>query len=76
MTKKLHSLGSLEYLKIDASNHIRVMDVGADSVISIQDQYLDKEDKTQFIDLYRVKLFSLKLRELLLLQSLFGAHGE
>jgi len=52
------------------------MDVSADTVISIQDQYLDKEDKTQFIDLYRVKLFSLKLRELLLLQSLFGAHGE
>lgn len=32
---KLHSMGSLEYLKICQSNHIRIMDAGEDTIISI-----------------------------------------
>ena len=35
--QKLHSMGSLTYLKIHPSNHIRIMDAGDETLIGIQD---------------------------------------
>lgn len=39
---KLHSMGSLQYLKIRPSNHIRIMGASEDTIISIQDQSFDQ----------------------------------
>lgn len=64
----IHSLGSCNYLKIEDTNHLLFAFQFYDNrQICIQEQYKDNEGCTQFVDIFRIKIHEITLRELLLL---------
>ena len=82
--RKIHSLGSCNYLKVEPEQHILFACQYYDNrQICIQDQYqtpfvskneesTDFGDQTKFEDVYKIKLHDITLRELLLVQSLYS----
>lgn len=71
----LHSLESINYLKVDSENCVLFDFAGDDKEISIQQQYrkVNKEglgDQTKFDTIFKIRIFEITLRELLLLQSI------
>lgn len=66
--KKLHSIGSLEYLKCNKRNHIRVQDTDTNqSIICVEDMHFNIHGQSQFVDMYRIIVSQQSVRELLLL---------
>ena len=69
--RKIHSLGSCNYLKIEPSNHLLfACQYYENRQIRIQEQYL-QEDETKFSDIYRIKIFEPTLRELMVIQRVY-----
>lgn len=70
----LHSLESVNYLKIDPDNCVLFDFAGDNKEIAIQQQYKkqtkDQGDQTKFDSIYKLRIFDITLRELLLLQSI------
>ena len=79
--RMIHSLGSLDYLKLERRNHIYFScQFYNDRQIWVQEQYHDKVEnekgevsngETHFKDIYKIKLEEPTLRELLLIQSIY-----
>ena len=66
--RMIHSLGSCNYLKIESTNHLLfAFQFYQNRQICIQEQYNDQEGNTHFEDIFRIKIFEITLRELLLL---------
>jgi hypothetical protein len=65
--RKIHSLGSCNYLKIEPTNHLlfACQDYG-NRQIKIQEQYLDVTE-TKFTDIYKIKIYEPTLRELMVI---------
>ena len=40
----------------------------------IQEQFSDQENQTNFVDIFRIKIWEITLRELLILQSIYGSE--
>ena len=77
LKKKLHSLGSVNFLKIEPSNHIFFSFSSFDNrTINIQEQYTDHIGDTHFEDIYKVQAHEPSLRELLLIQSMYCCHTQ
>lgn len=74
--KKLHSVGSLRYLRIADSNYIRVIDTDHCKLITINDMHTSSSGTTRFSELYRIKICQIGLRELMFVQSLFCTLSE
>lgn len=73
----LHSMETLNYLKIDPENYISVsLGENGSKIISIEHEYLHtltggKETETRFWKLQNIKIQDLSLRELMVLYSLY-----
>jgi hypothetical protein len=64
--RKIHSLGSMEYLKVEKTNHLLFACQNYNNrQVCVQEQYNDSEGNTKFDDIYRVKVHEITLRELL-----------
>lgn len=72
--KVLHSLESINYLKVDPGNFIEFDSETGDRIIKIQQKHtvegLSGDQETLFEQVYNVKICNPTLRELLLLQSI------
>ena len=70
----LHSLEAFNYLCIDPNNVILFDLTNEESQITVQHQYTKHNkfegDQTMFDSIYKVRVFDITLRELLLLQSI------
>ena len=67
--KMCHSLQSTNYLKIDTSNFILFEFATDNNVVSIMQQYTKTSksgDETNFENIYKIKIHTITLRELLL----------
>ena len=72
----IHSLGSVNFLKIEKTNHILfACQYYDDRQVCIQEQYKDQCGQTNFTDIFRIKIWEITLRELMLLQSLFASKS-
>jgi hypothetical protein len=68
----MRSLGSVQYLKLEQTNHIYFKCQFYDNRrICIREQYTDLGGNTNFDEIYQIKLDEPTLRELLVLQSIF-----
>lgn len=66
--RMIHSLGSCNYLKIESTNHLLyAFQFYENRQICVQEQYVDTDGSTYFEDIFRIKIFEVTLRELLLL---------
>jgi hypothetical protein len=75
MDKILHSLDSLNYLKIDKANYINCKcQIYENRVISIEQENvreIEGDFTTSYDELYKIKIHEITLRELLILQSFY-----
>lgn len=72
----IHSLGSVNFLKIEKTNHILfACQYYDDRQVCIQEQYKDQCGQTNFTDIFRIKIWEITLRELMLLQSLYASKS-
>lgn len=63
----IHSLGSCNYLKIEKTNHLLFACQFYDErQICLQNQWKDENEQTNFDDIFKIKIFEITLRELLL----------
>ena len=70
--RMIHSLCSVDYLKLEDRNHILFACQFYDNrQICVQQQYKDAAGFTKFNDLFRVKIHEITLRELLLIESIY-----
>lgn len=72
--RMIHSIGSANYLKIEASNMVdyqSAMGVQTSHSVTIQQQYLDNFGNTYYDDIFRLELHKMRLKELILIESLF-----
>ena len=68
----LYSLASCDYLKLEERNHVAFSkDVAGRQVVEVMEQYCDDAGITKFDSLYKLKIATLTLRQLLVLRSLF-----
>ena len=71
----VHSLESVNYLKVDKRNFVLFKCAEDDRVIEIQQEFekIDKNngEETNYDLVYSIKLHSITLRELLLFKSLY-----
>ncbi len=73
----IHSLGSCNYLKIESTNHLLfAFQFYENRQVCIQEQYNDADGGTHFEDIFRIKIFEITLRELLLLQSIYACKTQ
>jgi hypothetical protein len=71
----IHSLGSVNYLKIEPTNHLLFACQFYDNrQICVQEQWNDADGQTNFEDIFKVKIHEITLRELLLIQSIYASH--
>lgn len=71
----VHSLESVNYLKVDKKNFVLFKCAEDDRVVEIQQEF-EKEDKvngeeTNYDLVYAIKIHTITLRELLLFKSLY-----
>jgi len=65
--RMLHSLESCNYLKLEEDNHLLFNCSKEEKIeISILEEYT-KDNETKFFDIYKVKIWKITLRELLLI---------
>jgi hypothetical protein len=70
----IHSLGSIDYLKIEPDQHLfYACQYYDDRQVCVQEQYTDQDGRTNFTDIYRLKVHEITLRELMLVQSLYAS---
>ena len=70
--RMIHPLSVCDSLKIEKSNHIYfACQYYDDRQVVMQEQFQDTERQTNFIDIFRVKVWEITLRELLFLQSIY-----
>jgi len=73
--KQLHSLHSLDYLKVDPDNYVNCKcQTYENRVISIEQESsreINGEINTVFEEIYKIKIHEITLRELLILQSFY-----
>jgi hypothetical protein len=74
----IHSLGSIDYLKIEEDQHLfYACQYYDDRQVCVQEQFnihnKDQGDRTDFTDIYRLKVHEITLRELMLVQSLYAS---
>ena len=79
----LHSLESIDFLKVDPENYILFECADEEKVISVEQEFHkgiadnggDEEDQsaleTKYDNIYSIKIYSITLRELLLFKSLY-----
>jgi len=66
--RMIHSLGKCNYLKIEPTNHLLfACQFYDDRQICLQEQYSDHDDQTHFDDIFKIKIYEITLRELMLL---------
>lgn len=71
LDKMMHSFSSLDYLKLDSSNYINLKCQDYHNrVISIEQEY-KINDKTEYDEIYGVKIHEITLREMLTLESFY-----
>jgi len=71
----IHSLESVNFLKVDSENYVLFECAEDDRIISIQQEYemgnhVDG-DETGFDNIYSIKIHEITLRELLIFESLY-----
>lgn len=77
LNRMIHSLGKVNYLKIEPTNHILfAMQFYDDRQICLQEQYNDIDDMTHFDDIFKIKIHEITLRELMLIQSIFACKTQ
>lgn len=70
--RMMHPLGSVQYLKLESTNHIHFKCQFYDNRrICIQDQAIDDDKQTQFTDIYKIKIHEPTLRELMTIYSIY-----
>ena len=70
--RMIHPLSVCDSLKIEKSNHIYFACQYYDNrQVVLQEQFQDHEQQTNFIDIFRLKIWEITLRELLILQSMY-----
>jgi len=70
----LHALGEMNYLKIEPTGHVYFScQFYNDRQVCLQEQYQDMNNNTKFDDIYKIKIYEPTLRELMLLQSIYGS---
>ena len=68
LLRLVHSLGSADFLKIEPTNHLLfACQFYDDRQIWLQEQYNDGEGQTNYEDIFKVKIYEITLRELLLI---------
>jgi len=68
----IHSLGSINYIKIEKTNHLLfACQFYNDRQVCLQQQYV-QDGQTNFDDIFKIKVHEITLRELLLLQSIYA----
>lgn len=67
----LHSMSSCDYLKLDKQNCIFFECAQEEKILKIQSQYKSKRGENRFEDIYKIKICSMNIRQLLLTQSIF-----
>lgn len=73
----IHSLGSVNYLKIEPTNHLLFACQFYDNrQIHLQEQYNDSEGNTMFDNIFKIKINEITLRELLLIQSIYACKTQ
>jgi Fe2+ or Zn2+ uptake regulation protein len=45
-------------MKLEEDNHVHIICTSEDTIIKIQDQFQNENNETEFIDLYKVKIYS------------------
>uniref|UniRef100_A0A7S3ILI3 Ion transport domain-containing protein n=1 Tax=Strombidium inclinatum TaxID=197538 RepID=A0A7S3ILI3_9SPIT len=77
LKRYIHSLGSVNYLKIESTNHLLfACQFYEDRQICLQEQYNDHDGNTHFDDIFKIKINEITLRELLLIQSIYACHTQ
>jgi len=72
--RMIHALGSMNFLKIEPTNHIYfACQFYDDRQVCLQEQYNDTDGNTKFDDIFKIKIHEMTLREILLIQSLYGS---
>lgn len=72
LDKILHSLDSLNYLKVDPANYVNCKCQNYENrVISIEQENVREDNSIFNTELYKIKLNEITLRELLILQSFY-----
>lgn len=73
----MHSLGSCDYLKVARTNHLLfACQYYEDRQICLQEQYQDQDGDTRFDDIFKIKIYEITLRELLLVQSIYNCRTQ
>ena len=67
----LHSMSSCDYLKLDPQNNMLFECSHEEKVLKIQAQHKSKRGENRFEDIYKIKICSMNIRQLLLMQSVF-----
>lgn len=77
LNRWIHSLGSCNYLKIEPTNHLLfACQFYDDRQICLQNQWVDEAAQTHFDDIFKIKVFEITLRELLLIQSIYACKTQ
>lgn len=70
--RMIHPLSVCDSLRIESSNHIYFSCQYYDNrQIKLQEQFQDQDGQTNFIDIFKIKIWEITLRELLILQSFY-----
>ena len=73
----IHSLGACNFLKIEPSNHLFfACQYYDDRQICLQEQYNNIDRETHFDEIFKIKIFEITLRELLLVQSIYNCKTQ
>ena len=68
VTKMIHSLDSLSFLKVDEYNFLSFRCQDYDNrIISIEQEYIKGENENIYEDIYKIKIHEITLRELMIL---------
>lgn len=66
--RMIHPLSVCDQLKIEKSNHLYfACQYYENRQVVMQEQFKDNEQQTNFIDIFRIKIWEVTLRELLIL---------
>jgi hypothetical protein len=73
----LYSLTSCDYLKLEPTNHVAFSkDIAGRQVVEVMEQYCDDAGETKFDSLYKLRIATLTLRQLLVLRSLYRCKTQ
>jgi hypothetical protein len=73
----IHSLASIDYLKVEPTNHILfACQFSENKQICVQEQYNDADGNTKFDNIFKIKIQEITLRELMLVQSIYTCKTQ